>query len=151
MLRGSLYTIYLSVLAPKICYEISIAYSAQQIINVLCFHLLFIYFTYTICTRLTNFTISVLFSYILNLTLQILQKAFCNIHESHIFFSLKKRNFRKKRYELWFSKCIAIYTLINENKKTLSKLISICLNNSHNILNLIIKISFQWIKVKNLF
>lgn len=87
VLRGSLYTIYLSVLAPKICYEISIAYSAQQIINVLCFHLLFIYLTYTICTRLTNFIISVLFSYILNLTLQILQKAFCNIHESHIFFS----------------------------------------------------------------
>lgn len=111
---------------------------------------LFIYFTYTTCTRLTNFIISVLFSYNINLTLQILQKAFV-IYTSHIFFSLKKQNFRKKRYELWFSKCIAIYTLINENKNTLSKLISICSNNSHNILNLIIKISFQWIKVKNLF
>lgn len=30
MLRGSLYTIHLSVLAPKICYEISIAYSADN-------------------------------------------------------------------------------------------------------------------------
>lgn len=108
---------------------------------------LFIYFTYTTCTRLTNFIISVLFSYNINLTLQILQKAFCNIHESHIFFSEET----KLQKELWFSKCIAIYTLINENKKTLSKLISICSNNSHNILNLIIKISFQWIKVKNLF
>lgn len=87
MLWGSLYTIYLSVLAPKICYEISIAYSAQQIINVLCFHLLFIYLFYVYhmhtFNQFHNFS-SIQLQY--KFDSSNFTEGFCNIHESHIFF-----------------------------------------------------------------
>lgn len=61
---------------------------------------------------------------ILNLTLQILQKSLV-IYMRHIFFSYRNESSKRRGMKFGFQN-VAIDILINENKKTLSKLISIC-------------------------
>lgn len=92
---------------------------------------------------------------ILNKTVQILQKALVrviNIVQLRVTYFFLVETKLKKEHDCtkFVFQNVAIYIFIIESRKTMSKLISICLNNLHTILNLIINISFYSINVKNL-